>query len=68
MYDLIIENATLIDGLGNPAQHGSLAVKNGRISALGADLGPARERIDAQGWVLSPGTVDLHPHFDAQLI
>ena len=68
MYDLIIENATIIDGLGNPAQHGSLAVKDGRIAALGADLGEARERVDAQGMVLSPGIIDLHTHFDAQLI
>ena len=72
MHDLVIDNARLIDGLGTPARDGSLAVKDGRIAALGADrrggdLGPARERVDAGGLVLAPGIVDLHTHYDAQL-
>jgi N-acyl-D-aspartate/D-glutamate deacylase len=69
-YDLIIENATIIDGLGNPAKRGSLAVTNGRISAIdGAELGRAetRQRIDASQMVLAPGIIDLHTHYDAQL-
>jgi N-acyl-D-amino-acid deacylase len=68
MHDLVIENATLIDGSGAPARAGALAVKDGRISAMGSDPGVARERIDAQGRVLSPGIIDLHTHYDAQLI
>jgi len=67
MHDLVIENATIVDGLGAPARAGALAVKDGRIVALGADLGPARERVDAAGRVLAPGIIDLHTHFDAQL-
>ncbi len=67
MHDLVIENATLIDGLGTPARPGCLAVKDGRIAALGDDVGPGRERIDAQGLALAPGIIDLHTHYDAQL-
>ncbi len=68
MHDLVIENATLIDGLGTPARAGGVAVKDGRIAAIGKDLGAARSRVDAQGLTLAPGIVDLHTHYDAQLL
>jgi len=67
MHDLVIRNASIIDGLGNPARAGAVAVKDGRVAALGADVGPAREEVDARGLTLAPGIVDLHTHFDAQL-
>ena len=67
MHDLVIDNARLIDGLGGPARAGGVAVTGGRIAAVGADLGPARERVDASGLVLAPGIVDIHTHYDAQL-
>jgi N-acyl-D-amino-acid deacylase len=68
MHDLVINNATLIDGLGNAARPGSLAVSGGRIAAAGDDVGAGRERIDAGGLVLAPGIIDLHTHFDGQLL
>ncbi len=67
MHDLVIENANLIDGLGNPAVAGALAIKDGRIAALGTGVGEGAERLDAEGLTLAPGIVDLHTHFDAQL-
>ncbi len=67
MHDLVIENAVLVDGLGNSAVHGTLAVKDGRIAELGEDVGPGTETLDAEGLTLAPGIVDLHTHFDAQL-
>lgn len=67
MHDLVIENASIIDGSGRPAFHGCLAVEAGRIVAIGADPGPARERIDAEGLTLAPGIVDTHTHYDAQI-
>src|SRR5262245_31443177 len=68
MHDLVIHNASIIDGVGTPARHGCLAVKDGRIAAIADDVGPGRDRIDAQGMVLAPGVIDLHTHFDAQLL
>ena len=67
MHDLVIDNASVIDGLGGPARAGGVAVTNGRIVAVGPELGPARERVDAGGLTLAPGIVDLHTHYDAQL-
>ncbi len=68
MHDLVIENASLIDGLGKPARAGGVAIKDGRIAAVGNDIGAARNRVDAQGLTLAPGIIDLHTHYDAQLL
>ena len=67
MLDLVIENARICDGLGKPIHHGSVGVEDGRLAAVGAAAGEARQRVDAGGMVLAPGIVDLHTHFDAQL-
>ena len=67
MHDLVIKNARIIDGLGNLAMNGELAVKDGRISEIGPTIGDGREVMDAEGLSLSPGIIDLHTHFDAQL-
>ena len=68
VHDLVIRNATVVDGLGNPRREGeSLAVSAGRIAAIGRDVSRGSEEIDAAGRVLCPGIVDLHTHFDAQL-
>ena len=67
MHDLVIDNAQVFDGLGNPAVAGGVAVKGGRIVAVGRDLGGARERVDAAGLALMPGIVDTHTHYDAQI-
>src|SRR5207244_8942000 len=44
-----------------------VAVKDGRIAAVGNDLGAARQRVDARRLTLAPGIVDIHTHYDAQL-
>jgi N-acyl-D-amino-acid deacylase len=67
MFDLIIRNADVADGLGSPLRRADVAVNQGRIAAIGLDLGPARETIDATGLVLAPGVIDVHTHYDAQL-
>ena len=67
MHDLVIENARVIDGLGGPAMEGGVAIKGGRIAAVGKNLGAAKTRVDADGQVVAPGIVDLHTHYDAQL-
>jgi N-acyl-D-aspartate/D-glutamate deacylase len=67
VQDLVIDNVRVVDGLGGPAREGGVAVKDGRITAVGGDLPAARERVDGQGLVLAPGIVDIHTHYDAQL-
>lgn len=68
-HDLLIRNARLIDGSGEPSFHGDLAVREGRISALGA-IGSvsANRTIDAEGLALAPGFIDSHCHDDRALI
>jgi len=63
----VIDDAVVLDGLGGPARAGGVAVAGGRIAAVGHDLGPARQRVDARGLALAPGIVDIHTHYDAQL-
>jgi N-acyl-D-amino-acid deacylase len=67
MHDLVFRNATLIDGTGAPARRGSVAVSDGRIAAIGGDIGAARRVVDADGLALAPGIIDTHTHYDAQI-
>jgi N-acyl-D-aspartate/D-glutamate deacylase len=67
MHDLIIRNAQVYDGTGQPARQADVAVSQGRITHIGQVDGPARDNIDAQGLALMPGIVDLHTHYDAQV-
>jgi len=66
-YDLLIRNAIICDGTGAPVRHGALAVKDGKIAAVGDAGGTARREIDAGGAVLAPGFIDIHTHYDAQI-
>lgn len=68
-FDLIIRNAQIIDGTGEPAYSADLAISGGVITAIG-DLS-ADDAIavrDAQGLVLAPGFIDVHTHDDLQVI
>ena len=66
-FDLIIRGGTVIDGTGADGRVTDVAVKDGRIAAIGADLGEADEVIDAAGKLVTPGFVDVHTHFDGQV-
>jgi len=61
-YDLLIENARIADGTGAPLRHGSIAVRGGRIVAVGNVSGAAAVKIDAGGKVAAPGFIDVHTH------
>ena len=67
MTDVVIRNATIVDGTGAPARVADLAIAGGKIEAIGRNLGPATETVDADGRVLMPGIIDGHTHYDAQL-
>ncbi|MEW6270116.1 MAG: amidohydrolase family protein [Thermodesulfobacteriota bacterium] len=68
---VLIRNARIVDGTGAPAREGSVAVRDGKIAAVGdvpAGTLPAGTReIDARGQVVAPGFIDVHTHFDPQI-
>ncbi|WP_395752272.1 amidohydrolase family protein [Prosthecobacter sp.] len=61
-FDLLITNAQIADGSGAPLVHGSIAVKSGRVVAVGQVTGSADAVIDAGGKVAAPGFIDVHTH------
>lgn len=61
MFDLLIRNGTLVTSRGRV--EADLAVADGKVAAIGTDLGEAREVVDASGLVIIPGLVDVHVHF-----
>jgi len=67
-YDLLIKNGRIIDGSGRPAFNGDVGVVQGKIVELGRLGGSARRVIEADGRVVSPGFVDNHCHYDAQVL
>lgn len=68
MFDLRIDNGTLVDGSGAPGRTGSIAIEDGRIVAMGVVTGKAKRSLDAGGKVVAPGFVDIHTHYDAQIL
>lgn len=70
LYDLIIRNGTIVDGSGADSYKGDIAIKDGLIVALGdaSQLdGSADTEIDADGYLVTPGFVDIHTHYDGQV-
>jgi len=66
MFDYLIRNGRLVDGTGNPWRIGDVAVKDGRIVAVGS-IGDVETKrvINANGRIVSPGFIDAHSHTDA---
>ncbi|PZQ65541.1 MAG: amidohydrolase [Phenylobacterium zucineum] len=68
MYDVIVKGGRVVDGSGAPAFEGDVAIKDGRIAAVGRIQGEALQVVDAAGRVVAPGFIDPHTHFDVQLL
>ena len=67
-YDLKIVGGTVIDGTGAERFRGDVALRDGRIAAVGEVSGSAARTVDAEGCVVAPGFIDIHSHYDAQVM
>ncbi|MEQ9122429.1 MAG: amidohydrolase family protein, partial [Alphaproteobacteria bacterium] len=65
--DLVIRGGAVVDGSGGDPFEADVAVKDGVIAAIGKDLPKGREEIDARNRIVTPGFVDVHTHYDAQV-
>lgn len=67
-YDLVIRGGLVADGLGSPLKPADIAIRGGRIAAVGGISGGGSEEIDAAGAIVAPGVVDIHTHYDGQAV
>lgn len=68
MLDLVIRGGSIVDGTGAPKTTADVAVKDGRIVEIGKVSAPAARTIEANGLLVTPGWVDVHTHYDAQVM
>ena len=66
--DLVIRGGTIFDGTGAEPYVADVVIKDGKIADIGTFTGQARETIDAAGKMVTPGFIDVHTHYDGQLI
>lgn len=68
MNDLRLRGATVLDGTGAAGRRATVAIRDGRIAAVGDDAdAPASATVDLDGLTLAPGFIDLHTHVDFTL-
>ena len=66
-YDLLIKNGRVVDGSGMSSFRADVGIKDGKIAEIGKLSSPAAKTIDADGRAVSPGFIDNHCHYDAQV-
>jgi len=66
-HDLVIRGGLIADGLGGEPFMADIAIRHGKIAAIGIDIAAATEEIDAAGLLVTPGFVDIHTHYDGQV-
>jgi len=67
-FDLLIRNATVIDGTRAPRFQADIAVSGGKIAEIGTIRGKAKNEIDASGRIAAPGFIDAHTHDDRLML
>jgi N-acyl-D-aspartate/D-glutamate deacylase len=64
--DIVIRGGLLFDGTGRAGIHADLAIRDGRVAAVGDICASGHQEIDATGMIVTPGFVDIHTHYDGQ--
>jgi N-acyl-D-amino-acid deacylase len=68
MFDIILKNAKIIDGSGNPWFWGDIGIKNGRIKKIGKIGAEEASELDVKGLAVCPGFIDMHSHSDLAIL
>ncbi|MCH1614350.1 MAG: amidohydrolase family protein, partial [Acidimicrobiales bacterium] len=68
MHELVIRNGLVVDGTGSEARKADIAIDNGVITKVGVIEAGGVKEIDAIGKLVTPGFVDIHTHYDGQVI
>jgi len=66
-HDIVIRGGQLVDGTGQGPSPGDVAISDGIITDVGSVDGSAKREIDARSMTVTPGFIDVHTHFDAQI-
>src|SRR5947199_6298912 len=65
--DIVIRGGNVADGVGGELFEADVAISAGRITEVGRVASKGKEEIDARGKLVTPGFVDVHTHYDAQV-
>ncbi len=68
MLDIAIRGGSVVDGTGAPAARADVGIRDGRVVVVGDVTEGASRELDAEGRVVSPGFVDVHTHYDGQVL
>lgn len=67
MFDLLIKGGKIVDGSGQEAFSADVGIKDGKIASIGKISDSAKETVNADGALITPGFVDIHTHYDGQV-